>query len=160
MTKMQQARRTAQKGFTLIELMIVVAIIGILAAVALPQYQDYVSRSRYASAVTAMASVQSAVASCLQEKAGEMASCNTPTLLNQGGFLRSATMPTAPGTADIAEQPKFVGNNIVMKGKDGCTITMAPDAATNLNALTWTISSSGDATKCTKSSTGFASTGT
>ena len=54
--------RTAQKGFTLSELMIVVAIIGILAAVALPAYQDYTKRAKMVEVVNFMASAKTGVA--------------------------------------------------------------------------------------------------
>lgn len=53
-------QKSNQKGFTLIELMIVVAIIGILAAVALPQYQSYVQKSKFAETVSAVNQVKTA----------------------------------------------------------------------------------------------------
>ena len=59
-------KRTLQKGFTLIELMIVVAIIGILAAVALPAYQDYTVRAKVSEAVIAASSAKSALAESFQ----------------------------------------------------------------------------------------------
>ncbi len=55
-------RNPAQAGFTLIELMIVVAIVGILAAIAVPAYQDYVSRSRVTEGLALAASAKTAVA--------------------------------------------------------------------------------------------------
>ena len=51
---------TAQKGFTLIELMIVIAIIGILAAIAIPQYQNYIARSQFAEPITLLKGVSTA----------------------------------------------------------------------------------------------------
>ncbi len=59
-------KRTLQKGFTLIELMIVVAIIGILAAVALPAYQDYTTRAKVSEVILAASSARTAVAEAAQ----------------------------------------------------------------------------------------------
>jgi prepilin-type N-terminal cleavage/methylation domain-containing protein len=60
-------QRAVQQGFTLIELMIVVAIIGVLAAVALPAYQNYMMRAKYTEVIAAAAPYKTAVELCLQD---------------------------------------------------------------------------------------------
>lgn len=62
--------KNVQKGFTLIELMIVVAIIGILAAVAIPAYSDYTKKAKATELVQGTAALKSAVELCIQDNAG------------------------------------------------------------------------------------------
>jgi type IV pilus assembly protein PilA len=101
--------RTTQKGFTLIELMIVIAIIGILAAIAIPAYQDYVTKAKYQNITSAAASIETAISLCFQENAGVAASCDTIaevgiTAIDQPSFVDGAaplsiTAATAAVTA-------------------------------------------------------------
>ena len=66
----------AQKGFTLIELMIVIAIIGILAAIAIPAYQNYIKRAAYTELTTAMAPIKTAVDVCYASEK-DLTKCDT-----------------------------------------------------------------------------------
>jgi type IV pilus assembly protein PilA len=80
--------KKAQAGFTLIELMIVVAIIGILAAVAIPAYQNYIKKAKFANVISATNAVKLAMADCIQNNSVISGTCDTAEKLN-------ITLPTA-----------------------------------------------------------------
>jgi type IV pilus assembly protein PilA len=100
-----QIKRSVQKGFTLIELMIVVAIIGILAAVALPAYQDYTARAKMTEVILAGSACRTSITEAVQSSNASqtIADNGWGCEVSAGSGSKYVTSVTTAGNSDAAK---------------------------------------------------------
>lgn len=133
--------RKAQSGFTLIELMIVVAIIGILAAVALPAYQDYTTRSKVSELLLMASPAKLAVA----ETASSVGGLASVTASNSGYSFPGATKYVSD--VAITDATGIVTVTSSVPNATGSLLLTPTELAGNQAQLTWACTATGIASK-------------
>ncbi len=137
-----QKMKNSQSGFTLIELMIVVAIIGILAAVAIPAYQDYTVRAQVSEGLSLASGAKTALAEYYNHK-GAFPSSNASLGLSKatditGSYITQVDAGNNPGVIEVT----YGGNvNSVISGA-----VLAVSAVTTTGSIKWTCKDGGATT--------------
>ncbi len=146
----------AQKGFTLIELMIVIAIIGILAAIAIPAYQDYIARSQMTEAMTLASGLKGAVSETFSQDAtcptNGQAGIATATDIKGKYVTQVATGGTATASGGCTITATM-SSSTTSKGIQGATLTLTLSNA-DKGSNVWTCTSSAAQKYLPKSCTG------
>jgi type IV pilus assembly protein PilA len=141
-------KRSLQKGFTLIELMIVVAIIGILAAVALPAYQDYTTRAKVSEIILAGSSGKNTLAEMVQANGGFPPTASEPVTTQRSKFVSGViyTMGSTSATGIIfagasASETALAGMGVMFTGTSQANgqVTWVCSAATNIASAPVTV---------------------